>query len=194
MRRATASRETRETRINATLSLDGSGDCRIKTGIPFFDHMLHAMARHGRYDLSLEAQGDLEVDTHHTIEDTGILLGTLIREAVGDGRGIARFGHAIVPMDEALATVALDCSGRGYLVFSGTFIGKLVGGVETDIFEHFFMSLCNRAGITVHITFSGRNDHHQCEAIFKAFGISLSDAVRVVGDEIPSTKGTITGK
>jgi imidazoleglycerol phosphate dehydratase HisB len=194
MRRATASRETRETRINATLSLDGSGDCRIKTGIPFFDHMLHAMARHGRYDLSLDAQGDLEVDTHHTIEDTGILLGTLIREAVGDGRGIARFGHAIVPMDEALATVALDCSGRGYLVFSGTFTGKLVGGVETDIFEHFFMSLCNRAGITVHITFSGRNDHHQCEAIFKAFGISLGDAVRVVGDEIPSTKGTITGK
>jgi imidazoleglycerol phosphate dehydratase HisB len=193
VRQATASRETRETRINATLSLDGSGDCRIKTGVPFFDHMLHAMARHGRFDLTLDARGDLEVDTHHTIEDTGILLGTLIREAVGDGRGIARFGHAIVPMDEALATLALDCSGRGYLVFSGTFKGKLVGGVETDIFEHFFMSLCGRAGLTVHITFSGRNDHHQCEAIFKAFGISLSDAVRVVGDGIPSTKGTITG-
>jgi imidazoleglycerol phosphate dehydratase HisB len=194
VRQATASRETRETRINATLSLDGSGDCRIKTGVPFFDHMLHALARHGRFDLSLDAQGDLEIDTHHTIEDTGILLGTLIREAVGEGRGIARFGHAIVPMDEALATVALDCSGRGYLVFSGSFAGKLVGGVETDIFEHFFMSLCSRAGLTVHITFSGRNDHHQCEAIFKAFGISLGDAVRVIGDGIPSTKGTITGK
>jgi imidazoleglycerol-phosphate dehydratase len=164
----------------------------VKTGIPFFDHMLEAMSRHGGLDLEIEATGDLEVDTHHTVEDAGIVIGTAIKQAVGEGHGIRRFGHAIVPMDEALATVALDCGGRGYLVFSGTFHGRRLGNMDIDIFEHFFHSLTSRAGITAHISFSGRNDHHQCEAVFKAFGIALGKAVTVTQKPaIPSTKGTL---
>ncbi len=192
MRKATVSRKTKETQISAVIELDGSGECTIDTGIPFFDHMLHAMARHARFDLSCLVKGDLAVDVHHTVEDTGIVLGTAIKEALGDGRGITRFSHAVVPMDEARAMVAIDCGGRPFLVYSGEFSGRKVGNVEVDLFEHFFHSLCTNAGITAHISFEGRNDHHRAEAVFKAFGIALSGAVgvRMGSADIPSTKGT----
>jgi imidazoleglycerol-phosphate dehydratase len=154
--------------------------------------MLHAMAKHGGFDLTCTVRGDLGVDCHHTIEDTGIVLGEAIREAAGDGRGICRFAHAVIPMDEALAQVALDCGGRAYLVYDGGFNGASVGGIQSDIFEHFFYSLCQKAGITAHITFTGRNDHHQCEAVFKAFGIALAQALALSGKKgVPSTKGRL---
>jgi imidazoleglycerol phosphate dehydratase HisB len=193
MRTADITRKTRETNITVHLNLDGMGECDINTGIPFLDHMLHSMGRHGRIDLSVHAVGDLKVDAHHTVEDTGIVIGDAVREAIREGRGIRRFAHAIVPMDESLATVAMDCSGRGSLVYEGSFYNLAVGGIEADLFEHFFYSLCTRAGINVHLLFHGKNDHHQCEAAFKAFGIALGEATRITGSdkEIPSTKGTL---
>lgn len=193
MRRSEIHRATRETDINLSLDLDGTGTGTIKTGIPFFDHMLTSFARHGRMDLTVRATGDLEVDTHHTIEDIGIVLGAALAEAVGDGRGITRFADAAVPMDEALARVALDVGGRGYLVFEGAFSPAGPGGIPGDLIEHFFTSLCTRAGITAHITVTGRNDHHICEAAFKAFARALRAAVAVDPsiDDVPSTKGTL---
>lgn len=193
MRRSEIHRATRETDINLSLDLDGTGTGTIKTGIPFFDHMLTSFARHGRMDLTVRATGDLEVDTHHTIEDIGIVLGAALAEAVGDGRGITRFADATVPMDEALARVALDVGGRGYLVFEGAFSPAGPGGIPGDLIEHFFTSLCTRAGITAHITVTGRNDHHICEAAFKAFARALRAAVAVDPsiDDVPSTKGTL---
>jgi imidazoleglycerol-phosphate dehydratase len=192
MRKVQLERKTKETDIRLTLNIDGSGKITIKTGIPFFDHMLHAMAKHGAFDLNCTVAGDLGVDCHHTVEDTGIVLGDAIRRAIAEGRGIRRFAHAIIPMDESLAQVALDCSGRGYLVYDGEFNGASVGGIQSDIFEHFFHSLCMNAGITAHITFTGRNDHHQCEAVFKAFGIALTEALTLSGRKsVPSTKGRL---
>jgi len=193
MRRSEIHRATRETDINLSLDLDGTGTGTIETGIPFFDHMLTSFARHGRMDLTVRATGDLEVDTHHTIEDIGIVLGAALAEAVGDGRGITRFADAAVPMDEALARVALDVGGRGYLVFEGGFSPAGPGGIPGDLIEHFFTSLCTRAGITAHITVTGRNDHHICEAAFKAFARALRAAVAVDPsiDDVPSTKGTL---
>ncbi|HUH78655.1 MAG TPA: imidazoleglycerol-phosphate dehydratase HisB [Methanoregula sp.] len=191
MRKAEFARETKETVIRICLDPDGSGDVSVESGVPFFDHMLMAMAKHGGFDLTCAARGDLAVDSHHTIEDIGIVLGEAIKQVIGDGKGIRRFAHAIIPMDESLATVAVDCGGRGYLVWNGDFGGKAVGTIPADIFEHFFYSICNRAGITVHITFSGKNDHHQCEAVFKAFGIALKKALELTGDRkaVRSTKG-----
>jgi imidazoleglycerol-phosphate dehydratase len=140
--------------------------------------------------MTCTAKGDLHVDCHHTIEDIGIVLGDAIKQVIGEGRGIRRFAHAVIPMDESLGEVALDCGGRGYLVWKGAFGNKLVGTIPADIFEHFFYSLCTRAGITAHISFSGKNDHHQCEAAFKAFGISLGQALALTGDKkVRSTKG-----
>jgi len=193
MRRSEIHRATRETDISLSLDLDGTGTGTIETGIPFFDHMLTSFARHGRMDLTVRATGDLEVDTHHTIEDIGIVLGAALAEAVGDGRGITRFADATVPMDEALARVALDVGGRGYLVFEGAFSPAGPGGIPGDLIEHFFTSLCTRAGITAHITVTGRNDHHICEAAFKAFARALRAAVAVDPsiDDVPSTKGTL---
>jgi len=185
-------RETKETRIALSFDPDGTGKVSVETGIPFFDHMLTGMARHGGFDLTCTVTGDLGVDSHHTIEDTGIVLGDAIKQAIGEGRGIRRFAHAIIPMDESLAQVALDCGGRGYLVYTGTFGARTLGNIPPDLFEHFFYTLCIHAGITVHIRFTGRSDHHQCEAMFKAFGIALAGALeksRKSGD-IPSTKGT----
>ena len=192
MRKVTISRETKETAITLTLNPDGTGKVSVETGIPFFDHMLTGMAKHGGFDLSCTAKGDLSVDCHHTIEDIGIVLGDAIKQVIGDGRGIRRFGHAVIPMDESLGDVALDCGGRAYLVWNGTFGNKVIGTVPADIFEHFFYSLCTRAGITAHITFTGKNDHHQCEAAFKAFGIALGAALEKSGRSkgVPSTKGT----
>ena len=193
MRKAEVSRQTKETSITVVLDLDGSGTVQTATGLPFLDHMLQAMARHGRFDLECKAAGDLEVDSHHTVEDTGLVLGETIKEALGDGRGIQRFAHAIVPMDESLATVALDCSGRGFLVYQGGLSHPALGGIERDSFEHFFQSLCGKAGLNAHIIFHGRNDHHQMEAVFKAFGIALGDASKIVAgrNDIPSTKGIL---
>ncbi|HEX3002016.1 MAG TPA: imidazoleglycerol-phosphate dehydratase HisB [Methanoregula sp.] len=190
MRVGEVRRETKETKIVLKLDPDGTGIVKVESGVPFFDHMLTAMARHGGFDLTCTAQGDLHVDCHHTIEDIGIVLGDAIKQVIGEGRGIRRFAHAVIPMDESLGEVALDCGGRGYLVWKGTFGNKMVGTIPADIFEHFFYSLCTRAGITAHISFSGKNDHHQCEAAFKAFGIALGQALALTGDKkVRSTKG-----
>mgnify|MGYP001267584919 FL=1 len=193
MRRTEIHRKTRETDIRLSLDIDGTGTARIETGIPFFDHMLESFARHGRFDLGVEAAGDLAVDAHHTIEDTGIALGKALAAAVGEGKGITRFADAAVPMDEALARVALDLGGRGYLVFEGSFSPAGPGGIPGDLIEHFFYSLCTNAGLTAHISLTGRSDHHVCEAAFKAFGRALRAAVAIdpaMGGEVPSTKGT----
>jgi len=146
MRRAQVARETNETRIALELDLDNPGSGEIATGIPFFDHMLVSISRHGHFFLACRADGDLGVDMHHTIEDVGIVLGQAIREAIGDGKGMVRFAHAIIPMDEALACAALDCGGRGYLVFRGEFANSTIGGVDKELFEHFFYSVCIRGG------------------------------------------------
>jgi imidazoleglycerol phosphate dehydratase HisB len=192
MRVAEMTRKTQETEIRIKLNPAGTGKISVKSGIPFLDHMLSAMGKHGGFDLSCTAKGDLEVDCHHTVEDIGIVLGDAVKQCIGEGRGIQRFAHAVIPMDEALAQVALDCGGRGYLVFKGTFGSRTIGTIPADIFEHFFYSLCTRAGITAHITFTGRNDHHQCEAVFKAFGIALGQALSPSGKKgVPSTKGKI---
>jgi imidazoleglycerol-phosphate dehydratase len=140
MRKVEVNRSTKETDVRVVLTIEGKGSGTIRTGIPFFDHMLHAMAKHAGFDLVCRVKGDLGVDSHHTIEDTGIVLGDAIRQAIGGGKGIRRFGHAIIPMDESLAQVALDCGGRGYLVFSGSFNDSKIGGIQSDIFEHFFHS------------------------------------------------------
>ncbi|MDK2891539.1 MAG: imidazoleglycerol-phosphate dehydratase [Methanoculleus sp.] len=193
MRKNEVHRTTKETDITLSLDLDGTGAGTIETGIPFFDHMLASFARHGHIDLTVRAAGDLAVDAHHTIEDIGIVLGIALAEAVGDGKGITRFADAAVPMDEALARVALDLGGRGYLVFEAAFSPAGPGGIPGDLIEHFFYSLCNHAGITAHITVTGRNDHHMCEAGFKAFARALRAAVAIdptIGD-VPSTKGTL---
>jgi len=191
MRKAKVERKTGETKISMSIGLEGKGEASVETGIPFLDHMLGSFARHGRFDLECRATGDLEVDPHHLVEDTGIVLGMAIRKAVGSGEGIGRFGFASVPMDEALAQVSLDCGGRAYLVFTGSFGLPVLGTIPTELFEHFFGSLCTHAGITAHISFSGRSDHHQSEAVFKAFGKALGEAVAIVpGREgVPSTKG-----
>ncbi len=191
MRKVTVKRETKETNITITLNPDGTGKVLVDSGVPFLDHMLTAMAKHGSFDFSCIAKGDLGVDCHHTVEDIGIVLGDAVKQTIGDGLGMQRFAHAIIPMDESLATVALDCGGRGYLVFTGRFGNKTIGTIPVEIFEHFFYSLCTRAGITAHIDFSGKNDHHQCEAVFKAFGITLGQALSIRGDTkmIRSTKG-----
>ena len=191
MRNVTVNRETKETKITIRLNLDGTGKVSVESGVPFFDHMLTAMAKHGGFDFTCTAKGDLGVDCHHTVEDIGIVLGDAVKQAIGNGQGMQRFAHAVIPMDESLATVALDCGGRGYLVFTGGFGNRSIGTIPVDIFEHFFYSLCTRAGITAHIMFSGKNDHHQCEAVFKAFGIALGQALSLNGNTkmIRSTKG-----
>lgn len=193
MRKSEVHRATKETDISLSLDLDGTGAGDIDTGIPFFDHMLTSFARHGRVDLTVRAIGDLDVDTHHTIEDIGIVLGAALAEAVGDGRGITRFADVAVPMDEALGRVALDVGGRGYLIFEGAFSPVGPGGIPGDLIEHFFFSLCMQAGITAHVTVTGRNDHHVCEAAFKAFARALRAAVAIDPsiDDVPSTKGVL---
>ncbi len=193
MRSADVHRTTGETDVRVSLNLDGTGACTVDTGIPFLDHMLTTFGRHGRMDLTVRAAGDLPVDCHHTVEDVGIVLGTALAEAIGDGRGIARFADVAVPMDESLARASIDVGGRGYLVFSGKFSPAGPGNIPGDLIEHFFYSICINARITAHITAYGRNDHHMCEAIFKAFGRALHAATAVDRTETgaPSTKGTL---
>ena len=185
------SRETKETSIQASLTL-GGGEVRVDTGIGFLDHMLHAMAFYAGFGLDLTARGDLNVDGHHTVEDTGIVLGQAIREALGDKRGIRRFGSAYVPMDEALAFTSLDFSGRAFLVFDADMPQERIGDYDSCLTEEFMRALAFNGGITLHQRgVYGKNAHHITEALFKSLGLAMKDAVRVEGQEVTSTKGVL---
>jgi len=195
-RTATISRKTGETDIQITLNLDGSGQADIATGVGFLDHMLHGLARHARFDLKVQATGDLHIDEHHTVEDVGIVLGRALAEALGDRKSIVRMGHAIVPMDEALALVAVDLSGRGYFVFDGAFSTDRIGQLGTQLIPHFLESLAYEGRLNLHARLlAGVDDHHRAEALFKALARALDMAVqrdeRLAG-QVPSTKGTLT--
>ncbi len=192
MRTTVLTRHTAETDINLTLSLDG-GVREISTSIGFFDHMLHAFAMHGGFGLKLKADGDLWVDCHHTVEDTGIVLGCAFKETLGDKSGIARFGSAYIPMDESLAFAAADISGRPYLVFDAQFPEERVGDFDTCMVEEFFRAFAVNAGITLHLrVMYGGNSHHRIEALFKAAAHALKAAVAVSGEAVLSTKGTLS--
>jgi imidazoleglycerol-phosphate dehydratase len=188
-------RVTRETEVDVRLALDGRGQASVATGIGFLDHMLDSLARHGLFDLEVRATGDLHVDDHHTIEDVGLALGQALREAVGDGRGIRRMGHAIVPLDEALARVALDISGRGLCDADIPLDGPTVGTLKAQMVSHFFLSFATEARITLHVdVLKGKNDHHKVEACFKALAKALDWATQIderAADQIPSTKGVL---
>jgi imidazoleglycerol-phosphate dehydratase len=194
-RTASMTRTTSETDISLTLDLDGSGMAEVDTGIGFLDHMLTALARHALFDLTVRAQGDLQIDCHHTTEDVGIVLGRAFAQAVGEKRGIARFGQALVPMDEALAEAAVDLSGRGFLAWSVAFDRQRIGEIDTELFEEFFRAFAANALLTLHITSrAGRNAHHVAESCFKAAARALRMAVSIdprVGDAVPSTKGAL---
>ena len=185
-------RETKETTIDVTLDVDGYGNATASTGIPFFDHMLEQLGKHGGFDLAITAQGDLEVDTHHTVEDVGIVLGTVLKEALGDKRGVRRFADALVPLDEALVQVALDLSGRPFIVYEVDPVAEWIGTFDPQLCEEFWRAFAFGAGITLHIrSVSGVNAHHVIEASFKAVARALRDAVRIEGTGVPSTKGTL---
>lgn len=193
----TIERKTGETEITVTLETEGSGKADIRTGIGFFDHMLHHLALHGRFDMTVRAAGDLHVDPHHTIEDCALVIGSAFDQALGDRKGITRMGSAFVPMDETLAQVVVDLSGRPYAVFSGEWLGPDIGGVPVTLIEHFFHSFAVTARANVHTRILyGRDDHHKAEAVFKAFARALDQAVRSdprLGGAAPSTKGTLGG-
>lgn len=191
MRTAKISRKTKETDIQLELNLDGTGNAEVSTGIGFFDHMLTSFARHAEIDLKVHAEGDLNVDEHHLVEDTGIVLGTALSDALGDLAGIARFGEARIPMDEALAEVALDVGGRNYLVFRAKFTAPEVGQFSTQLVRHFFEALVSNAKITMHANVYGENDHHKIEALFKAFAYAFKRAVKLEGKSVKSTKGIL---
>ena len=193
-RRAQITRETKETQITVVLDLDGGGSANISTGVPFFDHMLDAFGRHGLFDLTVDAKGDLEIDAHHTVEDVGIVLGQAIAQALGDKAGITRFGSSFIPMDEALVLAAIDISGRGALYYDVTLPIEMIGTFDTTLANEFFVALATNAGITLHIQcLYGLNSHHIVEAAFKAVARALAAAValdpRVSG--VPSTKGAL---
>ncbi len=191
MRKQKMNRKTSETDIKIVLDLDGEGKFNVETGIEFFDHMLDSFAKHGRFDLEVEAKGDIGVDDHHTVEDVGILLGEVFNKAIGDKKGIKRMAHAIVPMDDALATVALDISGRNYSVLNFKFKKAKVGDLSTENIEHFFASFANSAKININANVEGENDHHKIEALFKSFARALKEASMIEHDSIPSTKGIL---
>ncbi len=195
MRSATVTRNTLETQISVTLNLDGTGKTKFETGLPFLDHMLDQIARHGLLDLNIIAKGDLHIDAHHTVEDLGITLGQAFNQAVGDKKGLTRYGHAYVPLDEALSRVVLDLSGRPGLVFNCDFVRGAIGQFDVDLFHEFFQGFVNHALVTLHIdNLAGSNAHHQAETIFKAFGralrMALEQDARMAG-MMPSTKGTL---
>jgi imidazoleglycerol-phosphate dehydratase len=195
MRQAEISRDTLETKIRVKLDLDGSGNSQLNTGIGFFDHMLDQIARHGAFDLEIESVGDLHIDGHHTVEDVGITLGQAFAKAVGDKKGLTRYGHAYVPLDEALSRVVVDLSGRPGLEFDIPFTAAMIGALDTQLVYEFFQGFVNHAGVSLHIdNLKGRNAHHQCETAFKAFGRALRMAVtpdpRQAG-VVPSTKGAL---
>lgn len=194
MRTSEIKRETKETMIEMKLSLDGTGTGSIETGIGFFNHMLEGFSKHGFFDLDIRAEGDLHVDPHHTVEDVGIVLGRAIREAVGDKKGISRFGYFILPMDDALALCSLDLGGRAYLDFECEFETERVGAFETQLVREFFYAVCTNAEMNLHLKMlSGRNDHHKIEAMFKAFAKALDMAVSYDDriKDVLSTKGTL---
>jgi len=189
-RRSHQHRETKETTVDLELDVDGSGEASASTGIPFFDHMLEQLGKHGGFDLKIEAQGDLEIDLHHTIEDVGIVLGTALTEALGDKAGVRRFASATVPLDEALVQVALDLSGRPFLVYEVDPVSEWIGTFDPQLTEEFWRAFAFAAGITLHLrSLSGRNGHHVIEASFKGVARSLRDAVKIEGAGVPSTKG-----
>jgi imidazoleglycerol-phosphate dehydratase len=193
MRKASEERKTKETSINISINLDGKGDAKISTGIPFFDHMLSSFAKHSGVDLELSAKGDIEVDFHHTIEDTGITLGKAIKNALGDKKGITRFAEATLPLDEALSRAVIDISGRAFLHYNVDFKQSHDGSnVNPYLFEEFFRALTNAAEITLHIdNLRGNNSHHILESVFKSFAKAFKEAVIISGEGIPSTKGVL---
>lgn len=187
---ACVQRNTKETKIRVDVDLDRVAEPRIHTGLAFFDHMLEQIGKHGGFSLAIQCEGDLHVDEHHTVEDTGLALGQALREALGDKRGIGRYGFTL-PMDECLAQAALDFSGRPYFVFEGNFTRERVGDLPTELVPHFFRSLCDAAGLNLHLKVDGENAHHQIEACFKALARALRQAIKREGAELPSTKGTL---
>ena len=195
MRTATVTRNTLETQITITLNLDGTGATKLNTGVPFLDHMLDQVARHGLIDLDISASGDLHIDAHHTVEDTGITLGQAFALALGDKKGLRRYGHAYVPLDEALSRVVIDLSGRPGIEYHVDYTRARIGDFDVDLFLEFFRGFINHAGATLHIdNLRGINAHHQAETVFKAFGRALRMAVEIdarLGDVLPSTKGAL---
>lgn len=190
-RNTNVSRKTSETDITIKMDLDGTGKYNISTGVNFFNHMLESFSKHSMIDLDVRASGDIEIDDHHTIEDVGILLGEAFSNAIGDKKGIRRMAHAIVPMDESVATVAIDISGRSYCNMDLKFKNEKIGDMTSDIVIHFFESFASAAKLNIYGTVEGVNDHHKAEAIFKAFAKAIKDAIKVEHDQIPSTKGVL---
>ncbi|BAI60881.1 imidazoleglycerol-phosphate dehydratase [Methanocella paludicola SANAE] len=192
MRTSSVSRQTKETSISVELNLDGNGTSKISTGIGFFDHMLASFAKHGLFDLTIKATGDLHVDDHHLVEDMGIVLGEAFAKALGDKSKIERFGHALIPMDEALSTVAVDISGRGYAVFMAEFHYESIGSYSTRMTRHFVDSFARASGMNLNVRIEGEDDHHMVESMFKALGVAIWMATRKNEKRgIPSTKGTL---
>jgi len=195
MRKAEVARNTLETQIQVSINLDGTGKTDLNTGVPFFEHMLDQIARHGLIDLTINANGDTHIDDHHTVEDIGIALGMALKEAVGDKKGITRYGHAYVPLDEALSRVVIDLSGRPGLVFNANFTRHTIGKFETELVAEFFQAFVNHSHSTLHIDcLRGENAHHQVETIFKAFGRAVRMALSTderMADQLPSTKGAL---
>ena len=190
-RNTNVSRKTSETDITIKMDLDGTGKYNISTGVNFFNHMLESFSKHSMIDLDVQASGDIEIDDHHTIEDVGILLGEAFSNAIGDKKGIRRMAHAIVPMDESVATVAIDISGRSYCNMDLKFKNEKIGDMTSDIVIHFFESFESAAKLNIYGTVEGVNDHNKAEAIFKAFAKAIKDAIKVEHDQIPSTKGVL---
>ncbi len=194
-RSARVERNTLETQITVSVNLDGTGQCKLDTGVPFLEHMLDQVARHGLIDLEIVAKGDLHIDAHHTVEDVGITLGQALAQAWGDKKGLRRYGHSYVPLDEALSRVVLDLSGRPGLVMDVEYTRAMIGGFDVDLFGEFFQGLVNHAMMTLHIdNLKGKNAHHQAETVFKAFGRALRMAIEPderMGDITPSTKGVL---
>lgn len=194
-RSAKVTRNTKETEITVTVNLDGNGACRLETGLPFLEHMLDQVARHGLIDLAITAKGDLHIDAHHTVEDIGITLGQAVAKAVGDKQGIRRYGHAYVPLDEALSRVVVDFSGRPGLTFQVDFPRARVGEFDVDLTHEFFQGFCNHAQVTLHVdSLKGKNAHHVVETVFKAFGRALRMALEAdprMSGAVPSTKGSL---
>jgi imidazoleglycerol-phosphate dehydratase len=192
MRTSSVSRQTKETSISVELNLDGNGTSKISTGIGFFDHMLASFAKHGLFDLTIKASGDLHVDDHHLVEDMGIVLGEAFAKALGDKSKIERFGHALIPMDESMSTVAVDISGRGYSVFKAEFHSETVGGYSTRMTRHFVDSFARASGMNLNVRIEGEDDHHMVESMFKALGVGIYKAARKNEKRgIPSTKGML---
>ena len=192
-RTSTQSRSTKETTVDVTLEVDGAGTTSVTTGIPFFDHMLEQLGKHAGFDLTITAQGDLDVDLHHTVEDVGIVLGVALRESLGDKAGVRRFANSLVPLDEALVQVAVDLSGRPFLVYDVDPISEWIGTFDPQLAEEFWKGFVDGARLTLHLrSVSGKNGHHVIEASFKGVARALRDAVRIEGTGVPSTKGTLS--